>query len=217
MFLEGPLNPREVWETVVHHIYAQGLQVACTALINFVRAAMTRPAEQALPLLCVVPLHAPLADQVLLEHRHRILERDFPALNHALPSLQQNAIATQIGQLVADNRASREEADLRRLQAEEKPLPNLIGDQGIAQLLPMAGVQIEDKLPGIWQSLTSTKKAGRLNVLQHAIDIAKQACDELEMQFIATPVLLLIFTTVNFQMSSMDSIVSGLQPFLFGE
>ena len=37
------------------------------------------------------------------------------------------------------------------------------------------------------------------------------------MQFIATPALLLLFTTVNFQMSSMDSIVSGLQPFLFGE
>ena len=37
------------------------------------------------------------------------------------------------------------------------------------------------------------------------------------MQFIATPALLLIFTTVNFQMSSIDSIVSGLQPFLFGE
>ena len=106
---------------------------------------------------------------------------------------------------------------MRLLQAEEKPLTNLIGDQGIAQLLQMAGVQIEDELPGIWQNLTCTKKTGRLNVLQHAIDIAKQACNEPEMQFIATPALLLIFTMVNFQMSSMYSIVSGLQPFLFGE
>ena len=61
------------------------------------------------------------------------------------------------------------------------------------------------------------KKAGRLNVLWHAIDIAKQACDEPEMQFIAMSALLLIFTMVNFQMSSMDSIVPGLQWFLFGE
>ena len=81
----------------------------------------------------------------------------------------------------------------------------------------MAGIRIEDELPNTWQSLTRTKKAGRLNVLQHTIDIAKQACDEPEMQFIATPALLLIFTTVNFKMSSMDSIVSGLQLFLFGE
>ena len=87
---------------------------------------------------------------MLLKHRQRILERDFPALNHALPCLQQNVIATQIRQLVADNRALREEADLRCLQAGEKPLIDLIGDQGVAQLLQMAGVQIEDKLPGIW-------------------------------------------------------------------
>ena len=24
MFLEGPMNPRRTWETVAHHIYAQG-------------------------------------------------------------------------------------------------------------------------------------------------------------------------------------------------
>ena len=109
------------------------------------------------------------------------LRNRIPALNHAFPRLQQNAIATQIGGLVADNRTSREEADLRRLQAEEKPLSDLIGDQGVAQLLRMARVQIEDELRGIWQSLTRTKKAGSLNVLQHAIDIAKQACDKPEM------------------------------------
>ena len=62
MFLEGPMSPREAWETVVHHIYAQGLQVACTALIDFVRGAMTRPGEQALPLLCIALPHALLAD-----------------------------------------------------------------------------------------------------------------------------------------------------------
>ena len=217
LFLEGPISPRDAWITVVHSIYAEGKQVACTALIDFIRASITRSGENALPLLCIAPPHAPLADRTLLEHRQRILERDFPVLNQALPRLQQNAIATQLGRLVADNRASREEADLRRVQAEEKPLSDLIGDQGVAQLLRMARVRTEDELPDIWQSLTRTKKAGRLNVLQHAIDLAKQACDEPEMQFIATPALLLIFTTVNFQMSSMDSIVSGLQPFLFGE
>ena len=42
IFLEGPMNPRETWETVIHHIYAQGRQLSCTALIDFVRAAMTR-------------------------------------------------------------------------------------------------------------------------------------------------------------------------------
>ena len=217
MFLDGPLNPRTAWETVVQHIYAEGRQAACAALIDYIRGSLTRSTANALPLLCVAPPHAPLADRVLLEHRRRILERDFPILNQALPRLQQNAIATQLGRLVADNRISREEADLRRLQAEEKPLADLIGDQGVAQLLRMANVRSEAELPDIWGTLTRTKKAGRLNVLQHAIDIAKQACDEPEMQFIATPALLLMFTTINFQMSSMDSIVSGLQPFLFGE
>ena len=77
----------------------------------------------------------------------------------------------------------------------------------------MANVRTEEELPEIWRLLTRTKKAGWLNVLQHAIDLAKQAWDKPEMQFIATLALLLIFTIVNFQMSSMDSIVLGL----FGE
>ena len=217
MFVEGPMNPRAVWETVVHHIYTEGRQVACTALVDFIRSALTQSVGNGLPLLCMAPPHAPLADHVLLEHRQRILERDFPVLNQALPRLQKNAIATQLGRLVADNRASREEPDLRRRQAEEKPMPDLIGDQGVAQLLRMANVRTEEELPEIWRLLTRTKKAGRQNVLQHAIDLVKQACDKPEMQFIAPPALLLIFTTINFQMSSMDSIVSGLQPFLFGE
>lgn len=145
MFLEGPMNPRETWEMVVHHIYAQGQQVACTALIDFVRAVITRAGVDTLPLLCVAPPHTPLADRVLLEHRQRILKKDFPALNQTLPYLQQKAIATQIGCLVANNRASREEADMRRLQAEEKPLSDLIGGQGMAQLFRMARVQMEER------------------------------------------------------------------------
>ena len=217
MFVEGSMSPRMAWETVVQHIYAEGCQAACAALVDYIRGSLTRSAANALPLLCIAPPQVPLADRVLLEHRHRILERDFPVMNQALPRLQQNANATQLGRLVADNHASREEADLRRIQAEEKPLSDLIGDQGVAQLLRMANVRMEEELPEIWRTLTRTKKAGRLNVLQHAIDTAKQACDEPEMQFIAAPALLLIFTTINFQMSSMDSIVSGLQPFLFGE
>ena len=102
----------------------------------------------------IAPLHAPLADRVLLEHPQRILERDLPASNQALPRLQKNAITTQLGRLVANNQASRKEADLRRIQAEEKPLSDLIGDQGVAQLLRMANVRTEEELPEIWRSLT---------------------------------------------------------------
>ena len=96
-------------------------------------------------------------------------------------------------------------------------MSDLIGNQGVAQLLRRPNVRTEEELPKIWRSLTRTKKAGQLNVLQHAIDLAKQVCDKPEMQFIATLALFLIFTTFNFQMSSMDSIVSGLQTVLFGE
>ena len=67
MFLEGPMSPRAVWEMVIDHILTQGRQLPCTALIDFVRAAMTRSGVQALPILCVAPPHAPLADRDLLE------------------------------------------------------------------------------------------------------------------------------------------------------
>jgi hypothetical protein len=81
----------------------------CAVLVDYLRAAITISGLGQPPVLTIVPPTAPLADAILLDHRRaNCLEQDFPSLNNAaLPRLQQNQIAVELGNLVADNRTSR--------------------------------------------------------------------------------------------------------------
>jgi hypothetical protein len=145
------------------------------------------------------------------------LEKDSPSLNAALPRLQQNQIAVELGNLVADNRASRESDRIRLDSAKVKPLSEFLGNQGVAYLLRIVGVQSEVQLPPIWSELANVKRHDRLNQLQYAIDCEKEECVEPEIQFIATAPLLQMIQQLSLEMSTMDSINSGLQPFRFPE
>ena len=216
-FLASQLTPKEAWQQVGSRIINENREADCVALLDFLRVAMTRSGVGQLSSLAVQAPTAPVADAVLLSHRRRIIERDFPALNAALPQLQQNLIAQELSVLVADNRTARVEDEIRRQKDIAKPLTDLVGDHGVDYLLRICGVQAEHELPPLWSALKSAKKHNRLNVLQHSIDVAKLQCDEPEMQFIATPALLQAIVNMAFGMSQTDSITTGLQPFVLGE
>jgi len=216
-FLASQLTPKEAWQQVGSRIINENREADCVALLDFLRVSMTRSGVGLLSSLAVQAPTAPVADAVLLNHRRRIIERDFPALNAALPQLQQNLIAQELSVLVADNRTARVEDEIRRQKDTAKPLTDLVGDHGLDYLLRICGVQAEHELPPLWSALKSAKKHNRLNVLQHSIDVAKLQCDEPEMQFIATPALLQAIVNMTFGMSQTDSITTGLQPFVLGE
>jgi hypothetical protein len=129
LFLAGPLRPREAWERVRGQIVTEGQDIACQALIKYLQAALTRAAVGAAPALALadVPV-APLADSLLLDHRQRILDEDFPQLNHQLVGLQQNQIAASLGELVRDNRTARELERADRDKAKDKDPQEMLGD-----------------------------------------------------------------------------------------
>jgi hypothetical protein len=217
-FLANPLPPREAWEQVRGQIVVDTNEADCIALIDFFRAALVRSQANQPPVLEVALPTAPLADATLLNHRRRhVLERDFPALNRALPTLQQNQIATQLGVLVQENRTAREAAQLQKEVDKNKPLSSLLGEEGVATLLRIANVANELLLPPIWRRLANTKKAQKLQVLQHAVDEVLQNSAEAEVQFIVSAPILQLVLDMAFPMATNESVGTGLQPFMFPE
>ena len=218
LFLAGPMSPRDTWLTVKGQMDIDANAADCAPLVDFMRAALTLTNPNALPALALIANpHAPVADADLMTHRRRILERDFPMLNISQSNIQNSQIAAQLGVLIQDNRHSQLIADQRRLALTTKPLSKLIGARGVANLLLYCNVGTESLLPPIWTELANTGKGQQLSVLQFAIDDQKRMCAEPEVQFILSPNILQIVKTLAFEMTSLTSVTTGLNPFLFFE
>ena len=106
LFLTGPLTPRQAWEIVQAQIVIDNNTVSCLALTNFIKATMTVSGDPDRPLVAVADPTVPLADDLLLSRRRKIIETDFPVLNINLAQLQQNEIAGQLGLLVNETRVA---------------------------------------------------------------------------------------------------------------
>ena len=218
LFLAGPMSPREAWFTLKAQIDTDNNAVACSPLVDYLRASLTLTTVNVLPALALTANpDAPVSDFELMTHRRRILERDFPMLNVSQSSMQQSQIASQLGVLIQDNRQNALIAEQRRITATTKPLSKLIGTRGVANLLLYCNVALEGLLPPIWKELANTGKGQQLSVLQFAIDDQKRHCAEPEIQFILNPNILQMVKTLAFKMTSMTSVTSGLTPFLFFE
>ena len=218
MFLAGPMSPREAWVALKGQIDTDNNAGDCESLVNYLRAALTLTNQNALPALALTANpDAPVADMDLMTHRRRILERDFPMLNVSQSNIQNSQIATQLGILIQDNRQNQAATELRRVAATTKPLSKLIGTRGVANLLLYCNVGSEGQLPPIWKELANTGKGQQLSVLQFAVDDQKRQCAEPEIQFIVSPNMLQIVKTLAFEMTSLTSVTTGLNPFLFFE
>ena len=216
MLISTPLTPRTAWETVYAQVVADGREAQCGPLLKWLRMALVVNAQGNSVLEVAAPT-APLADNVLLDHRRAILERDFPLLNQAVPQLQQHQIATQLGQLVAQNQAHQAAKAAERAAARIKEPHTLFGRTGVEMLLRFLRLQDENQLPQIYRSLASASRHNRLAELQWALDAERIRLGFVRMSFIATPSLLQKIITGNWIMDHIDSITTGIQPYLFGD
>ena len=217
LLLATPLSPRDAWQVIRGQIQVEGREVACKRLFDFLRAAITRSQPNQLPLVST-PLPAPpLADEQLMDRRHRIVEHDFPLLNSNHSAVQQNQITQQLGILINDNRQGQEVAGERRTEAKVKPLLLFIGERRVSILLRLCDVVSEEDLPPFWRKLASAPKAQQLSVLQFALDEKKQSSVEPEIQFIASASLLTLLKTLSFELTSVNSVGSCLNAFSFFE
>ena len=138
-------------------------------------------------------------------------------LNVSQSNIQSSQIATQLRVLIQDNRQSQLIAEQRRLASKMKPLSQLIGTCGVANLLLYCNVASENLLLLIWRELANTGKGQQLSVLQFPVDDQKQQCAEPEIQFILSSNILQLVKNLAFEMTSMMSVTTGLTPFLFFE
>jgi len=85
LFLGNLLMLQQAYELAMVAVAAEGAEVPCTPLLDWLRAACTRSlvngvATDAL-LLARAPLEAPVADENLLHHQYEFVVRDMPALD----------------------------------------------------------------------------------------------------------------------------------------
>eukprot|EP00557_Chaetoceros_sp_GSL56_P008886 CAMPEP_0176505492 /NCGR_PEP_ID=MMETSP0200_2-20121128/16527_1 /TAXON_ID=947934 /ORGANISM="Chaetoceros sp., Strain GSL56" /LENGTH=660 /DNA_ID=CAMNT_0017905057 /DNA_START=100 /DNA_END=2083 /DNA_ORIENTATION=- len=218
LFLAGPVKPREAWERVRGQIVTEGQEVACHALVKYLQAALTLTVAGAAPALSLADTPvAPLADSLLLDHRQRILEEDFPQLNHQLAGIQQNQIAASLGELVRDNRVARELERADRDKAKEKDPQEMLGEVGLQKIIRWSHVETSVELQAIWKDLAKAKKSQQLAVLQWAVDKAKDELGDTELQFIVSPAHLEMVKNLRFTMLTPNHVATGLQPFQFPE
>ena len=106
-FLASNLTPKEAWQQVGSRIINENREQDCVALMDFLRVSMTRAGVGQLSFLAVQAPTAPVADAILLNHRRHIIERDFPALNAALPQLCKAFVLRQLERCVSYTLASK--------------------------------------------------------------------------------------------------------------
>ncbi len=213
-----PISPREAWRTLRAQIVTDGHEVKCRALIEWLQVAMlaTDANNRHSPLEVQHPA-APVADAILLEHRHQILLQDFPHLAQNQHAVQQNQIATQVGHLATVIQQENVAAAQRRQDEKVKSISSLVGDAGVIRLLRWCQKNEATLLPPIWSTLANTTKGQQILAFQFAVDQLKQELNLHDLQFIITPVLFNKLKQLHFIMTSIHALESGIQPFVTGE
>ena len=218
LFLANPLSPREAWAIVHTQIVNDNKAQMCAPLVDFLRSALTITQPNDPPTLAQVPPLAPLADHLLLDRRRRILEQDFPALNSNLATLQQNQIAAQLGRLVTEAQATRDEDNARRaVERAGKTPAQFLGVVGIMRLQRYCQIVNVRELPDFWASLSDAPKNQRLSILQWEINRVKQLVNEPDLQFVVLAPVLESIKGLLWEMATNDSITTGFNLFLLHE
>ena len=218
LILDAPVTPRTAF-TLIHAQLDMDNKVGeCGALVKFLQLALLETANNGpSPLQLTATPTAPLGDRHLVKHRNEVLHRDFPALDAALPRLQQNQIANRLGELVEDARVHREDERRQKDSLRNKSPIDLVGATGVAKLCRYVRVQDQDQLPQIFRRLATASRHNRLSELQWAIDDDRSRLGYHRLHFVATPSLLNTITTVRWIMDHHSNVTSGLQPYLFGD
>ena len=218
LFLAEPLAPRAAWERVRGQIALEGHDEACHALVKYLQAALTRPVEGADPLLELVdPPTAPLADGLLLDHRQRVIQEDFPWLSQAAAGVAQDQVAASLSELVRDNRRARELERADKEKTKSKDPLDLLGKAGMQKLLRWSQVETSTDLQAIWKDLANAKKSQQLAVLQWAVDKVKDEMGDDELQFVVSPAHLEMIKNLRFTMLTPNHVATGMHPFQFPE
>jgi len=217
LFLGHTLTPCLALEVVTATVVADGAEVPCALLLDWLCMACTHglvngAAMDASP-LARPALNAPIADKHLLWHWYDFVTRDLPTLD---PNVMQHGvqhIAAMIGNLATETWLTRKEAAVAR-QAQENRTVLACFRQNTTHLLCYCNVQTVDQLPPIWDKIAWTDKVHVPATIQQAMEAASLDVTGHDCEFQVTTSLSTKIVTLAWRSLDVDDLANGLTPFL---
>jgi hypothetical protein len=192
LVIDQPHTPKELWTTLKGAISADSLDQECAPVVEFLRACLSRPTQDALSPLALDAAHLPTVvalDPDLISHRRRILYEDFPHFNSAVSQAQANLVSQGIHALTQEVHLgrveNREQKERERNKTFESEYP-----ASYQKLLRFAQVPAGNLLQPVWNQLARAKKADRIRVLTQYLELAKQQLELVHVKLEVTPSLL---------------------------
>ncbi|MGH7974558.1 MAG: hypothetical protein ACREBR_03445 [bacterium] len=214
LVLHGVLSPRALWERMGRAIIADGNEITCNTLLDWLRAALVRPA--AAPASTVVTImrhpqpiageHPPLSEQRAARVREDLPQR-FPTPQGAL----EGTLAQAMGAMRRDMIGERED---NRREKESVKLPSKRWKTTLHILMRVCHVQNELHLPQLWHDLAegSTKEDRR--IFQAHLDTRAGEDDAAtSVEPVATPELTTKLVAFRFSARDSEDLGDGITPF----
>lgn len=217
LILKEALSPMEAYTRFKAAITADGAEVGCARLLEWLRAAMTmQQANTISPVASDKPL-VPQIDATLIQHRLDIVTRDLPALTPSVVTQGAQAIAAGLNDLVAEQRQTRQSDEAARQKQEQpKSVDDYFGDVGTTRLLRLCQVPTSNLLPPLYAAFAAAPKQQLLNVLQDAFDQELELVPVSTVPCVLTPALLQKVLKGQWAMAQRDDLSHGINPFLLG-
>jgi hypothetical protein len=215
-FVTGPLTPRQAWEIVCADIDNHNDQVACAPLVNFIRLACTRSAagDTASP-LARNALAVPLADTALIQHRTELIAYKLPGLNSTPVLAAGQQVAQSLGELVAEQRQSRQDLADRHVASTLKTIEEYFG-ASTHTLLRVCQVANSALLPPVYQTMADYGKKKERITMQRAVDDMMSQMGLSQLHFVVTADLANKLSSLMWKAHPED-LSQGIHPFCVGE
>lgn len=219
-FLGVGMRPRDAY-TTLHGIISQGGQeIACEPLLDWLRVALTRRAQDALPRTVVPPLLVPMyappdVHQVFLAYRRDIAHRDLPLLSTSAQAQGAQVIANSLSTLVHEQRLAREEAADQRRAKEARKTPGEYYGVLLERLMRWAHVSDEADLPSIHEAVANAKKSKVRALLQKTVEDCLLTNDLVE-DFPLSTALATKVTELSWHSAIPDDFSCGINLFAVG-
>jgi hypothetical protein len=217
LIINRRLTPRQLWTDLVGAIRAEGEEDMCRELVGWcvLCCIADGPGAHHSVMRTAVP-QAPLADANLHKHRRWVLLQQLPALGTAAIAPVDAAtaqLANYVGQMVTEQRQSRQDAQDRAAESKAPKLPSALwGEDATRRLCVMCQVPTESDLPEMWHAIAAAGKRDRIAVEMVVTETAREMGHP-ELAPIITPELAKKILSLRLGGNNLDDLSEGVQPF----
>ena len=162
ILLDGELSPTKNWQRLEGALITSNIEADCRTVINWLWVALVRSAPNSLfPLLTYEPTTL-LVDAVILKHCHTMLICDHKGIGLSTRRATGSLIATNIVDLVLEQRVVRLEAEALRKRKEDKGVDTLFGTAYRALLNLWRLSDLTVQVNPLWSALVQAPKYRQL-------------------------------------------------------